>query len=81
MSASAANIVRQKRYQQAVQSGKRVGPRLIWTVRAIDSDQARTAAEPRQAVQQAKAADASFVKVYNALSRGAYFAIASEAFR
>jgi imidazolonepropionase-like amidohydrolase len=44
-----------------------------------DSDTANTEAEARLAVQRIKAAGVDFVKVYNGLSREAYFAIADEA--
>ena len=54
----------------------RVGPRLVWTlapIERVDVEQAR------KAVRSVRDAGASFVKVYNGLSREAYRAVLSEA--
>jgi hypothetical protein len=81
MAASAKDAEQQKRYVADVEKGARLGPKLVWTLGAIDRDLAPTPEKAREAVRSIKAAGASFVKVYNGLSRDAYLAIASESFR
>lgn len=79
-----ATVVEAKR---AVAAGTRVGPRLFVAGELVDgarsvNPQARkvtTEAEARAAVQALKTGGADFVKVYSALSRELYLAIADEA--
>ena len=89
MAADLKNIPKQKAYQQQIASGKRIGPDLIWTASPIDEKRpdkppplgVANAAEARAAVRYVQQLGASFIKVYNGLSREAYFAILDEARR
>jgi imidazolonepropionase-like amidohydrolase len=81
MAASVANSAKQKRYQSEMENGIRVGPRLVWTIGPTDRQQAANAEKARAAVRDIKASGASFVKIYNDLSREAYMAIVHEAVR
>ncbi len=73
--------------KRAVAAGTRIGPRLFVAGELVDGErgvnpQARkvkTEEEARAAVRALKAGGADFVKMYSALSRDLYFAIADEA--
>lgn len=73
--------------KRAIAAGTRVGPRLFVSGELVDgvnsvNPAARpvsTEAEARAQVQNLKTGGADFVKVYSALSRALYFAIADEA--
>ncbi len=73
--------------KRAIAAGTRVGPRLFVSGELVDgvnsvnpaARQVSTEAEARAQVQNLKAGGADFVKVYSALSRALYFAIADEA--
>jgi len=81
-----AQVVALKR---AIAAGTHVGPRLTVAGELVDGATTvnpsarvvRTEAEAREAVRAIKAGGADFVKVYSALSRDLYFAIADEAKR
>ena len=74
-------------WRQQIEQGSLIGPRLLIASAIVDGPKpiwpgsitASNAAEGREAVSQAKAAGADFVKVYSLLPRDAYFAIADEA--
>jgi len=74
-------------WRQEIEQGSLIGPRLLIASAIVDGPKpiwpgsitAANAAEGREAVSQAKAAGADFVKVYSLLPREAYFAIADEA--
>lgn len=73
--------------RDAVARGTRIGPRLFVGGELVDGERSvnpqarkvKTEAEARAAVRALKAGGADFVKVYSALSRELYFAIADEA--
>jgi hypothetical protein len=74
-------------WQQQIAKGERIGPRLLTTGPVLDGPGSgratnlvvNNADEGRQAVRQIETAGAAFLKVYDLLSRDAYFAIAAEA--
>lgn len=77
-----------KTWRDAVRSGSMVGPRIVLSGPILDGPHtilpglARVVASPeeaRQTVDDLKARNVDFIKVYNFLSRDAYFAIAEEA--
>jgi hypothetical protein len=78
MSASEANAKHQRRYQEGIGSGSRIGPELLWTFFALDAPAIGGASQARAAVAQRAAAGVKYIKIYNGLSRDAYFAIADE---
>lgn len=78
MSASEANAERQSRYQKELASGKRNGPELFWTLFALDAPAIGNAARARAEVARRAARGMKYVKIYNGLSRDAYFAIGDE---
>jgi predicted amidohydrolase YtcJ len=72
----------------AIEQHRRPGPRVIATGRTLNGERekneqvvVRTAAQGREAVRKQVREGADFIKVYNALPREAYFAIADEAKR
>jgi hypothetical protein len=87
MAAGSGAVAPQRQYQQDVGAGRRLGPRLFWTAEPIDRRSidksapfgVRTPEEARQAVRHVKSLGTTYVKVYDALSREAYFAILEEA--
>ena len=78
-----------RRWHKEIVDGQRVGPRLFYAGPIVDgptpfwpgSIAVRDAESARKAVRDLKASGAGFVKVYEGLSREAYFAIADEAKR
>lgn len=77
-----------KQWRKEIADGTRVGPRIVASGPLLDganpvypslSIVASNEIEGRQAVRSLKQQGADFVKVYNRLSRAAYFAIADEA--
>jgi hypothetical protein len=75
------------RWREETASGKIVGPQIVACGPLIDGPEpahpehaisVHSAAEGRQAVRSLKAMGADFVKVYDGVSRDAYFAIAEE---
>lgn len=78
MAASENNARRQRQYQQDAASGRRVGPQLFWTLFAMDSPAIDDARKARAEVARRAAMGISYIKIYNGLSREAYFAIADE---
>ena len=71
-----------------IEAHRRPGPRVIATGRTLNGERekneqvvVRTAAQARDAVRSQVREGADFIKVYNALPREAYFAIADEARR
>ncbi len=87
MSDSVENI---SKFRRQVSAGELIGPRIVATAGPIvdgpnplweGSIIASTEAEGRQAINQAKALGAEFIKVYEVLTRAAYFGIAGEARR
>jgi imidazolonepropionase-like amidohydrolase len=76
-----------RQLRREIEEGKIVGPRLIANGPILDganpihpgSIATANEAEARQAVNKLKEDGADFIKVYNLLSRQAYFAIADEA--
>ena len=78
-----------RRWHKEIVEGQRVGPRLFYAGPIVDgptpfwpgSIAVRDAESARKAVRDLKAGGAGFVKVYEGLSREAYFAIADEAKR
>jgi imidazolonepropionase-like amidohydrolase len=65
-------------WRQEVTTGALIGPRMV-IASAIIGQSPIEASDARAAVQQAKREHADFVKVHEALSREAYFAIIDEA--
>lgn len=78
MAASEKNAPRQRRYQQEVAAGRRIGPQLFWTLFPMDSPAIGDARQARAEVVRRAAMGLTYIKVYNGLSREAYFAIADE---
>lgn len=80
------DIVVARRWNEEVESGRLIGPRVMVSSRVVDGDPpngphslvVRDAIEARQAVRTLKASGAGIIKVYWFLSRDAYFAIADE---
>jgi imidazolonepropionase-like amidohydrolase len=76
-----------QKWRREVEAGERVGPRFVFAGPIVDgrrpiwpgSVAAGDAATARKAVRDLKASRVDFVKVYEGLSREAYFAIADEA--
>jgi hypothetical protein len=78
-------------FQQQIETGKRIGPRLFFAGQIIDGlwrenlpflfSYVANADEGRTRVRQLKVSGADFIKVYNALTPYAYTAIANEAKR
>ena len=76
-------------WRDEIGAGRQMGPRLVIGSSIIDGPSpvlgrmasVRTAEDARRAVAKAKADGADFVKVYQKLSREAYFAIADESTR
>jgi imidazolonepropionase-like amidohydrolase len=83
------DIVEAGRWNQNIDAGRLVGPRVLVTSRIVDGVSptwsnsliVRTAEEGRTAVQSLKTSGAKLIKVYWSLSRDAYFAIADEALK
>jgi hypothetical protein len=72
----------------AIEGHRRPGPRVVATTRILNGERekseqvvVRTAAQGREAVRRQVREGVDFIKVYNALPREAYFAIADEAKR
>ena len=72
----------------AIEQHRRPGPRIVASLRTLNGERekneqvvVRTAAQAREAVRAQIRDGADFIKVYNALPREAYFAIADEAKR
>lgn len=78
MFASEANAKRQSRYQKELASGKRIGPDLFWTLFALDAPAIGNAEQARAEVARRGALGMKYIKIYNGLSRDAYFAIGDE---
>ncbi len=78
MAASEKNALRQRRYQQDVASGLRVGPELFWTLFPMDAPAINDERQARAEVARRAAMGLSYIKIYDGLSREAYFAIADE---
>ena len=77
-----------KRWRQELAEGKRLGPRLVACGPVVDGPPPihpdhslviENATQARTAVDQLKSQGWDFIKVYDNLSRDAYFAIAAEA--
>jgi imidazolonepropionase-like amidohydrolase len=76
-----------KTWATEVESGKRIGPRLVYAGPIVDGPRpvwpgsipVKDAVQGRQAVRDLKERGACFIKVYERLPREAYFAIADEA--
>jgi hypothetical protein len=88
MSAPWPHLAQIHQWRAEISSGKRVGPQLLTTGPLLDGPGTgrpglqlviTTAEEGRAAVEQVKREGADLVKVYNLLSRDAYFAIAAAA--
>ena len=78
MAASEKNLPLQRKYQQEVASGRRVGPELLSTLFSMDVPAVNTDREARAEVARRASMGMRYIKVYNGLSREAYFAIADE---
>jgi hypothetical protein len=78
MAASETNAPRQRQYQQDASSGRRLGPELFWTLFPMDAPAIRDERQARAEVARRAAMGLSYIKIYNGLSREAYFAIADE---
>jgi imidazolonepropionase-like amidohydrolase len=78
MAASAPNLDRQRRYQQDVAAGRRLGPELFTTLFPMDAPAIADARQARAEVARRAAMGLTYIKIYNGLSRDAYFAIADE---
>ncbi len=78
MAASEKNAPRQRKYQQDVASGRRLGPQLFWTLFAMDAPAIHDERQARAEVARRAAMGLSYIKVYSGLSRKSYFAIADE---
>jgi imidazolonepropionase-like amidohydrolase len=78
MAASERNAPRQRQYQQDVASGRRLGPELFWTLFPMDAPAIDDERQARVEVARRAAMGLSYIKIYNGLSREAYFAIADE---
>ena len=88
MSAPWPHLAQIHQWRAEISSGQRVGPQLLSTGPLLDGPGTgrlglqlviTTPEEGRAAVRQVKRQGAAFVKVYNLLSRDAYFAVAAEA--
>jgi hypothetical protein len=88
MSAPWPHLAQLQQWRSQISHGERVGPQLLTTGPLLDGPGTgrpglqliiTTPEEGRTAVQQVKREGADLVKVYNLLSRDAYFAIAAEA--
>jgi hypothetical protein len=78
MAASGNNAPRQRQYQQDLAAGRRLGPELSWTLFAMDAPGIENAGQARAEVARRAAMGLTYIKIYNGLSREAYFAIADE---
>ena len=78
MAASEKNAPRQRQYQQDLASGRRFGPELFWTLFPMDAPAFDDARQARAEVARRAAMGLSYIKIYDGLSREAYFAIADE---
>jgi hypothetical protein len=78
MAASEKNAPRQRQYQPDVAGGRRSGPELFWTLFAMDAPAIQDARQARAEVTRRAGMGLSYIKIYNGLSREAYFAIADE---
>lgn len=78
MAASEENAPRQRQYEQDVTRQRRIGPELFWTLFALDAPKIDGAGKARAEVARRAAMGLSYIKIYNGLSRDAYFAIAEE---
>ena len=78
MAASEKNAPRQRQYRQDAASGRRFGPELFWTLFAMDAPAIQDARQARAEVARRAALGLTYIKIYNGLSREAYFAIAEE---
>ncbi len=78
MAASENNAPRLREYQRDLANGRRLGPELFWTLFPMDAPAISTGPEARAEVARRAAVGLSYIKVYNGLSREAYFAIADE---
>jgi cytosine/adenosine deaminase-related metal-dependent hydrolase len=78
MAASDVNARAQHRYQGDLTRGRRNGPELISTLFPMDAPAIANAAQARAEVARRAALGLTYIKVYNGLSREAYFAIADE---
>jgi imidazolonepropionase-like amidohydrolase len=80
---------RVRAWREEVAQGRRVGPRFVWAGPILDGPHpfwpgaiaVADAEAGRRAVRELKAKGVDFIKVYEGLSREAYFAIADEARR
>jgi hypothetical protein len=78
MAASEANAPRQRQYQLDQAAGRRLGPELFWTLFAMDTPAIQDARQARAEVARRATMGLTYIKIYNGLSREAYFAIADE---
>lgn len=78
MAASEKNASRQRQYQQDVARERRLGPELFWTLFPMDAPAISDERGARAEVARRAAMGLSYIKIYNGLSREAYFAIADE---
>ncbi len=78
MAASEENASRQRQYQQEVTSGRRIGPELFWTLFPMNAPAINDERQARAEVARRAAMGLSYIKIYDGLSREAYFAIADE---
>ncbi len=78
MAASEENAPRQREYTQDVAQGRRIGPELLWTLFSLDAPRIAGPQQARAEVARRAAMGLSYIKIYNALSRDSYFAIADE---
>jgi hypothetical protein len=89
MSSDPDDIVQAGRWNQEIDAGRLIAPRMMVTSSIVDGSPptwsnsvvVRTAGEARAAVRSLKTARAGMIKVYWNLSREAYFAIADESKR
>jgi Amidohydrolase family len=78
MGASEKNVQQQRQYEQDLAGGRRLGPELFWTHFPMDVPGVASERQARAEVARRAAMGARYIKVYNGLSREAYFAIADE---
>lgn len=78
MAASEKNVLRLRQYRLDLASGRRLGPELFWTLFPMDAPAISDERQARAEVARRAAMGLSYIKIYNGLSREAYFAIADE---
>jgi Amidohydrolase family len=78
MAASENNVPRLRQYERDLASGRRLGPELFWTLFPMDAPAIGNVRQARAEVARRAVMGLSYIKIYNGLSREAYFAIADE---